>query len=110
MDLLFKGRTVLRTDYVDRELDQFIAARVMEHKGTLAYTADITLAWQVVEKMTRKFYCELKLDMFVGVSGEHWVVSFYSPRKCKRYESRGKTAALAICRAAKEAFLDLTGA
>ncbi len=99
----------MRTDYADREPDQFIATRVMEHVGTLAYTADITHTWKVVERMARKFHCELKMDMFLGVSGEHWIVSFYSPRKCKRYESRGKTAPLAICRAAKEAFLDLAG-
>jgi len=98
---------VLRTEYADRELDRFIAARVMELKGAPAFTSDITKAWQVVEKMLRKYYCELKLDMFLGVSGELWVVSFYSPRRCKRYESRGKTAPLAICRAAKEAYLDL---
>lgn len=99
----------MRTDYVDRELDLFIAAQVMEQKGAPPYTSDITQAWHVVEKMVRKFFCELKMDMFLGVSGEHWVVSFYSPRKCKRYESRGKTAPLAICRAAKEAYLDLAG-
>jgi hypothetical protein len=100
---------VLRTDYADRELDQFIAARVMGQKGAPCYTADITQAWHLVERMVRKYYCELKMDMFLGVSGEHWVVSFYSPRKCKRYESKGKTAPLAICRAAKEAFVDLVG-
>ncbi len=98
---------VLRTDYADRELDQFIAARVMEQKAAPAFTSDITQAWHVVEKMLRKYYCELKLDMFLGVSGELWVVSFYSPRRCKRYESKGKTAPLAICRAAKDAYLDL---
>jgi hypothetical protein len=100
---------VLRTGYADRELDQFIAARVMEQKGAPFYTSDITQAWHVVERMLRKYFCELKLDMFLGVSGELWVVSFYSPRKCKRYESKAKTAPLAICRAAKEAYLDLVG-
>ncbi len=100
---------LVRTEYADRELDQFIAARVMEKKGTLPYTSDITQAWLLVERMMRQYHCELKMDMFLGVSGELWVVSFYSPRKCKRYESRAKTAPLAICRAAKEAYLDLVG-
>ena len=99
----------MRTGYTDRELDLFIAARIMEKTGTLPYTSDMSHAWQVVEKMMRKYHCELKLDVFLGVSGDLWVASFYSPVKLKRYESRGKTASLAICLAAKEAFLGLVG-
>lgn len=100
---------MLGSDYTDRELDRFLAARIMQQKGALLYTSEIGPAWQVVEKMMRKYMCELKLDVFLGVSGESWVASFYSPLRCKRYESRAKTAPLAICRAAKEAYLDLVG-
>ncbi|MFZ5452045.1 MAG: BC1872 family protein [Thermodesulfobacteriota bacterium] len=100
----------MRPDYADRELDNFIAAAIMDQKGTLPYTSDIGQTWQVVDKMMRKYKCELKLDVFLGVSGELWVASFYNPIRCQRYESKGKTASLAICRAAKEAFLDLTEA
>lgn len=99
----------MRTSYSERELDHFIAAWIMQKKGTISYTANISSAWQVVEKMMRKYHCELKLDVFLGVSGELWVASFYSPIKCRRYDSKGRTAPLAICRAAKEAYLDLTG-
>ena len=101
---------MVRPDYVDRELDNFVAARIMDQKGTRPYTADIGLAWQVVDKMMRQYKCELKLDVFLGVSGELWVASFYNPIRCQRYESKGKSAPLAICRAAQAAFLDLTGA
>jgi hypothetical protein len=101
---------VLRSDYADRELDRFIASRIMNQPGSPFYTSEIGLAWQLVDKMMRKYMCELKLDVFLGVSGEHWVASFYHPIRCQRYESRAKTATLAICRAAQEAYLDLTGA
>ncbi|MBI4642148.1 MAG: hypothetical protein HY743_00035 [Deltaproteobacteria bacterium] len=100
---------MVRSDYSDRELDRFLAARIMNQKGTPSYTSEIGQAWQVVDKMMRKYMCELKLDVFLGVSGESWVASFYSPIRCRRYESQAKTAPLAICRAAKEAFLDLMG-
>jgi hypothetical protein len=101
---------LVRSDYADRELDRFLSARIMQQKVTPAYTADIGHTWQVVEKMMRKYMCELKLDVFLGVSGESWVASFYHPIRCRRYESHAKTASLAICRAAKEAFMDLVGA
>jgi len=97
----------VKSDYADRELDLFLAARIMDQKGAPFYTSEIGPAWQVVDKMMRKYMCELKLDVFLGVSGESWVASFYSPIRCKRYESRAKSAPLAICRAAKEAYLDL---
>jgi hypothetical protein len=100
---------VLRSDYSDRELDHFIATRITNQPGTPFYTSEIGLTWQLVDKMMRKYKCELKLDVFLGVSGELWVASFYSPIRCQRYESKAKTATLAICRAAKEAFLDLAG-
>ena len=99
----------LRSDYADRELDRFIASRIMKQPGTPGYSSEIGLAWQLVDKMMRKYMCELKLDVFLGVSGELWVASFYQPLRCQRYESKAKTATLAICRAAKEAFLDLVG-
>jgi hypothetical protein len=102
-------KLAVKSVYADRELDNFLAARLMEQKGTPFYTSEIGLAWQVVDKMMRKYRCELKLDVFLGVSGESWVASFYSPIRCKRYESKAKTATLAICRAAKEAFVDLAG-
>ena len=102
-------KMVLSID-ADRELDNFISARIMEKKGTFFYTANITETWQVVERMMRKYFCELKLDVFLGgVSGDLWVASFYNPMKCKRFEARGRTAPLAICRAAREAFSSLMG-
>lgn len=99
----------MKPDYSDRELDLFIASRIMDQKGGPLFTADIGLAWQVVDRMMRKYTCELKLDVFLGISGDLWVASFYSPIRSRRYESKGKTAPLAICRAAKEAFLGLVG-
>jgi hypothetical protein len=89
----------------DRELDQFIAAQIMKQQGTPYYTSNISEAWKVVEKMMAKHYCELKLDVFLGVSGQRWTASFYSPSLCRRFEAQGGSAPLAICRAAKEAFL-----
>ena len=101
---------MVRTEYNDRELDIFISEKIMEKKGPLFYTSNITETWQVVEKMMRKYFCELKLDVFLGgVSGDLWVASFYSPMKCKRYEGKGRTASLAICRAAREAHSSLLG-
>lgn len=96
-------------EYANRELDHFIGEKVMESKRALLYTSDISHAWQVVEKMMRKYFLELKLDVFRGVSGDLWVASFYSPTKCQRYESKGRTAPLAICKAAKEAYVSLLG-
>ena len=101
---------VLRSEYADRELDHFIGSRIMQQPGSHHYTSEIGSAWQLVDKMMRKYMCELKLDVFLGVSGELWMASFYHPIRCQRYESKAKTAPLAICRAAKEAFLDLTAA
>ena len=100
---------MVRSDYADRELDHFLAARIMQQKGVPFYTSEIGQTWQLVDKMMRKYMCELKLDVFLGVSGELWVASFYHPLRCQRYESKAKTATLAICRAAKEAYLDLVG-
>lgn len=99
----------MKSKFCDHELDQFITQRVMEQLGTLPYTGNMANAWQVVDKMMHKYRCELKLDVFLGVSGPLWVVSFYSPARCKRYEARAKTAPLALCQAAKEAYLDLVG-
>ena len=96
------------TEYSDPELDNFISEQVMGKQNTLFYTSNITETWQVVERMMRKYFCELKLDVFLGgVSGDLWVASFYNPMKCKRYEGKGRTAPLAICRAAREAFSSL---
>jgi hypothetical protein len=100
---------MIGTDFTGRELDRFIAEKIMASKGVLAYTADISYAWQVVEKMMRKYFLELKLDVFRGVSGDLWVASFYSPTKCLRFESKGNTAPMAICKAAKEAYVNLFG-
>ena len=95
-------------EFSDRDLDIFISERIMEGKGTLFYTSNMSDAWQVVERMMRKYFCELKLDAFIGgISGDLWVASFYSPMKCRRYEGKGRTAPLAICRAAREAFSSL---
>jgi len=98
------------TEYTDRDLDIFISEKIMGKKGSLFYTSNITETWQVVERMMRKYFCELKLDVFLGgISGDLWVASFYNPMKCKRFEGRGKTAPLAVCRAAKEAYFGLLG-
>jgi hypothetical protein len=94
-------------EYSDRELDRFIAQKIMEEKGIPSYTSNIAKAWQVVDKMMRQFFCELKLDVFLGVSGDLWVASFYSPSKGGRYEGKGRTAPIAICRAAKATYLNL---
>ena len=98
------------TGYIDRELDNFISEKIMEDMGKRSYSPNIAFAWQVVEKMMRKYFCELWLDVFLGVTGEHWVASFYNPRQLKRYEASGATAPLAICRAAQSAYIDLVGA
>jgi hypothetical protein len=101
---------MVHAEYNDRELDVFISEKIMGKPGTLFYTSNITETWQVVEKMMQKFFCELKLEVFLGgISGDLWKASFYSPRKCKRYEGKGRTASLAICRAAREAFSGLLG-
>jgi len=98
---------MLGSEYVDRELDLFIAEKILQEKATLSYTANITNAWRVVKKMLGKFHCELKLDVFLGITGEHWVASFYSPTLLRRFEAKGKTAPLAICRAAQATFTSL---
>jgi hypothetical protein len=96
-------------EYIDRDLDQFIAKVIMGDMGLRPFTASMTEAWRLVNLMIQKYYVELKLDMFLGVTGEHWVASFYSPSHCARYEGKGPSAPLAICRAAKEAFTNLAG-
>ncbi len=93
----------------DRELDAFIGEKIMHEAGVPYFTANIGETWRVVEKMIREHHCELKLDVFLGVTGQHWVASFYSPRQCRRYEAQGPTAPLAICRAAREAFRQREG-
>lgn len=91
----------------NRELDQLIATQIMRQQGVPYYTADISEAWKVVEKMMAKYFCELKLDVFLGVSGQRWTASFYSPSLCRRFEAQARSAPLAICRAAQEAFSHL---
>jgi hypothetical protein len=98
---------MIGSEYLDRELDLFIADKIMQEKAVLPYTSSIADAWRVVEKMMRKFHCELKLDVFLGITGEHWVASFYSPTLLRRFEAKGKNAPLAICRAARETFTNL---
>jgi hypothetical protein len=100
---------MIGSEYANRELDRFIAEKIMETKGVVTFTAEMGRAWQVVEKMMRKYFLELKLDVFRGVSGDLWVASFYSPTKCQRFESKGHTAPMAICKAAKEAFVNISG-
>ena len=95
-------------EYADQELDRFIARAVIGEPGVRPFTSSMTEAWRLVRHMIRKHHVELKLDMFLGVSGEQWVGSFYSPSRCARFEGRGPTAPLAICRAAKEAYVNLT--
>lgn len=94
-------------DFVNRELDQFIAESIMDDPGVRPFTSSMTEAWRLVRLMIQKYHVELKLDMFLGVTGEHWVASFYSPIHCARCEGRGSSAPLAICRAAKETFTNL---
>jgi len=95
-------------EYVDHDLDQFIAKAIMGDPGIRPFTSSIAEAWRLVRFMIKKYFVELKLDMYLGVTGEHWVASFYSPSRCARYEGRGPTASLAICRAAKETFANLS--
>uniref|UniRef100_A0A7V4G8A1 Phage ABA sandwich domain-containing protein n=1 Tax=Desulfobacca acetoxidans TaxID=60893 RepID=A0A7V4G8A1_9BACT len=96
-------------DYIDRDLDEFIARQIMRDMGSPPYTSSMTETWRLVEKMIQRCAVELKLDMFLGVTGQHWVASFYSPSRCARWEGRGHTAPLAICRAARETFQNLKG-
>ncbi len=91
----------------DRNVAQFLHDQIGPSPGGADYTGDIRGAWQVVEYMIRQYHCELKLDVFLGITGQHWVASFYSPRLCRRYEASGPSAPLAICRAAREAILNL---
>jgi hypothetical protein len=90
----------------DWELDQFIAEQIMKVSGTPPFTTNISDAWKVVEKMMRSFHYELRLDVFLGLTGQRWIASFYSPVQCRRYEAQASSAPLAICRAAREAFLN----
>jgi hypothetical protein len=96
-------------EYQDQDLDQFVAKVIMGDPGVRPFSGSMTEAWRLVRLMIQKYSVELKLDMFLGITGEHWVVSFYSPSRGVRYEGRGPTAPLAICRAAKETFVRLTG-
>jgi hypothetical protein len=96
-------------EYQDQDIDQFVAKVIMGDPGVRPFTASMTEAWRLVRLMIQKYSVELKLDMFLGVTGELWVASFYSPSRCVRYEGRGPTAPMAICRAAKETFVQLTG-
>jgi Phage ABA sandwich domain len=89
----------------DWELDQFIATQIMKEHGTPPYASNISECWKVVEKMMQTFHVELRLDVFLGLTGQRWVASFYSPIQCRRYEAQAGSAPLAICRAAREAFL-----
>jgi hypothetical protein len=82
-------------EYADHDLDQFIAKVIMRDPGVLPFTASMREAWRLVRHMIDKYHVELKLDMYLGVTGEHWVASFYSPSRCARYEERGPTASLA---------------
>lgn len=91
----------------DRRLEQFLRERIKPSLGGADYPADIKGARQVVEYLIRKYHCELKLDVFLGITGQHWVASFYSPSQCRRYEASGLSAPLAICCAAQEAILQL---
>ena len=95
--------------YVDHDLDRFIAKAIMGDPGVRPFTSSMTEAWRLVRLMIQKYYVELKLDMYLGVTGEQWVASFYSPSRCARFEGRGPSASLAICRAAKETFANLAG-
>lgn len=87
------------------ELNHFIADQIMKVSGKPLYTSNISEAWKVVEKMMQSFHYELRLDVFLGLTGQRWIASFYSPLQCRRYEAQGGSAPLAICRAAREAFL-----
>jgi hypothetical protein len=97
------------TEFVDRDLDQFIDKVIMSDPGVRPCTSSMTEAWRLVKLMIQKYYVELRLEMYLGVSGEHWVASFYSPSHCARYEGKGSSAPLALCKAAREAFTNLTG-
>jgi hypothetical protein len=92
-------------EFLDRELDQFVAEQIMKEPGVRAYTSNIAEAWKVVEKMLHQHHFELKLDVFLGIAGQRWVASFYSPSLCRRFEAQANSAPLAICRAAREVFV-----
>ena len=96
-------------EYVDQNLDRYIAKAIMGDPGSRPFTSSMTETWRLVRLMIQKYHVELKLDMYLGVTGEHWVASFYSPSRCARFEGRGPNAPLAICRAAKETFTQLQG-
>lgn len=96
-------------EFVDQDLNRFIARTIMQDLGTPPYTSSMAETWRLVEKLINLYSVELKLDMFLGVTGQHWVASFYSPSRCARWEARGSSAPLAICRAAKETFVNLKG-
>ncbi len=92
---------------LDRDVEEFLRGQIKALPSSGTFTTDIKSAWQVVDHMIRHHHCELKLDVFLGITGQHWVASFYSPKECRRYEASGASAPLAICRAAREAILNL---
>jgi hypothetical protein len=102
-------RAQVMQQYVDHDLDLFIARTIMRDPGVRPFTSSMTEAWRLVRFMIQKYVVELKLDMYLGVSGESWVASFYSPSRCARFEGRGPFAPLAICRAARETYANLAG-
>jgi len=60
-------------EYVDRDLDQFIAQNIMGDMGTRNYTTSMGEVWRLVEKMIQKHHVELKLDMFLyQVAVKRW--------------------------------------
>ena len=76
--------------YVDHELDRFIAQVIMGDPGGRPFTSSMTEAWRLWDYDPEN-YVELKLDMYLGVTGK-WVASFYSPSRCARFEGRGPSA------------------
>ena len=68
------------------------------------YSANIDLAWKVVEKMREKYHFTLSDDTNSEI-GTHWLAHFYNNRvtpfiSSDSFSSRSETAPLAICRAA----------
>ncbi len=50
----------------------------MGDPGVRPVTSSMTEAWRLGRLMIQKYVVELKLDMYLGVTGEQWVASFYS--------------------------------
>jgi len=95
-------------EHVDRDLDKYIAQTIMGDLGRRSYTSSMAGGLASGGAPDLKMSRGAEAGHVPRGHREHWVASFYSPSRCARYEGRGPTAALAVCRAAKETFTNLT--